>query len=132
MSWNGSPNRRRQNPSPPIKKSPDETQLSSGSGGRFNSFPLERTYMAASLSSNLLPFHTLLENSAKCPKNSPAERLTRGRGAQRRGHDRIQRCFCCLDRRDTGRSSKDKFIVVDDETRASVAGRRIWYLKRGK
>ena len=46
-----------------------------GSGGRFNSFPLERTYMATSLSSNLLPFHTLLEDSAKCPKNSPAETL---------------------------------------------------------
>jgi hypothetical protein len=31
--------------------------------------------MATSLSSNLLPFHTLLEDSAKCPKNSPAETL---------------------------------------------------------
>ncbi len=43
--------------------------------------------MATSLSSNLLPFHTLLENSAKCPKNSPAETLRAV--AERRGEGMI-------------------------------------------
>jgi phosphoenolpyruvate carboxykinase (ATP) len=77
--------------------------------------------MATSLSSNLLPFHTLLEDSAKSPKNSSIETLQEI--AERGGEGTIASngAFVALTGEYTGRSPKDKFIVVDDETRASVA-----------
>src|SRR5260370_3831445 len=77
--------------------------------------------MATSLTSNLLPFHTLLEDSAKSPKNGSIETLQAI--AERRGEGTIvsNGAFVVLPGEYTGRSPKDKFIVVDDETRASVA-----------
>jgi phosphoenolpyruvate carboxykinase (ATP) len=77
--------------------------------------------MATSLSSNLLPFHTLLEDSAKSPKNNPIETLQAV--AERRGEGTIASngAFVALTGEYTGRSPKDKFIVVDDETRVKVA-----------
>src|SRR5258708_9715169 len=77
--------------------------------------------MATSLSSTLLPFHALLEDSAKSLKDSPIEILQAV--AERRGEGTIASngAFVALTGEYTGRSPKDKFIVVDDETRASVA-----------
>ena len=77
--------------------------------------------MATSLSSNLLPFHALLEDSAKSLKDSPIEILQAV--AERRGEGTIASngAFVALTGEYTGRSPRDKFIVVDDETRSSVA-----------
>ncbi len=77
--------------------------------------------MATSLSSSLLPFHALLDDSAKSRKDSPIETLQAV--AERRGEGTIASngAFVALTGEYTGRSPKDKFVVVDDETRASVA-----------
>src|SRR5258708_36562536 len=77
--------------------------------------------IATSLSSNLLPFHALLEDSAKSLKDSPIEILQAV--AERRGEGTIASngAFVALTGEYTGRSPRDKFIVVDDETRPSVA-----------
>jgi ATP-dependent phosphoenolpyruvate carboxykinase len=83
--------------------------------------------MATSLSSKLLPFHTLLEDSAKSPKNSPIETLQAI--AERRGEGTIASngAFVALTGEYTGRSPKDKFIVVDDSlidfSRSAFTGR---------
>src|SRR5260370_14402440 len=76
--------------------------------------------MDTSLASNLLAFHALLD-PAKSLKDSPIEILQAV--AERRGEGTIASngAFVALTGEYTGRSPKDKFIVVDDETRASVA-----------
>src|SRR5258708_12311039 len=77
--------------------------------------------MATSSSSNLLPFHALLEHSAKSLKDSPIEILQAV--AERRGEGTIASngAFVALTGGYTGRSPGDKFIVVGAESRSSVA-----------
>ncbi len=77
--------------------------------------------MATSLSSNHLPFHALLEDPAKSTKNSTAETLLAI--AERKGEGSIASngAFAAFTGAHTGRSPKDKFIFVDDETRVKVA-----------
>src|SRR5260370_39299512 len=77
--------------------------------------------MATSLTSNLLPLHTLLEGSAKSPKNCSIETLQASAECRGEGTIASNGAFVVLTGEYTGRSPKDKFIVVDDETRASVA-----------
>ena len=74
--------------------------------------------MATSLSSNHLPFHALLEDPAKSTKNSTAETLLAI--AERKGEGSIASngAFAAFTGAHTGRSPKDKFIFVDDETRS--------------
>ncbi len=67
-----------------------------------------------------LPFHGLLENLATSPKNSTIENLlsiaeTRGEGTRASNG-----AFAALTGEHTGRSPKDKFIVIDDQTRVTV------------
>jgi hypothetical protein len=77
--------------------------------------------MATSLSSNALPFQTLLENAAKSTKNSTVETLLAI--AERKGEGTIASngAFAAFTGAHTGRSPKDKFIFVDEETRVKVA-----------
>ncbi len=77
--------------------------------------------MANSLSSNHLPFHGLVEDPAKSTKNSTAETLLAI--AERKGEGSIASngAFAAFTGAHTGRSPKDKFIFVDDETRVNVA-----------
>src|SRR5260370_5027390 len=77
--------------------------------------------MATSLSSNHLPFHALLEEHAKSTTNSTAETLLAI--AERKGEGSIASngAFAAFTGAHTGRSPKDKFIIVDDETRVNVA-----------
>lgn len=77
--------------------------------------------MATSLSSNHLSFDALLEDRAKSTKNSTVEALLAI--AERKGEGSIAAngAFAALTGVHTGRSPKDKFIVVDDESRARVA-----------
>jgi phosphoenolpyruvate carboxykinase (ATP) len=77
--------------------------------------------MAISLSSNHLPFHGLVEDPAKSTKNSTAETLLAI--AERKGEGSIASngAFAAFTGEHTGRSPKDKFIFVDDETRVNVA-----------
>lgn len=69
--------------------------------------------MATSLSSNLLPFHALLKDSAKSLKNSPIETLQAV--AERRGEGMIASngAFVALTGEYTGRSPKDKAGALD-------------------
>jgi phosphoenolpyruvate carboxykinase (ATP) len=76
--------------------------------------------MATSLLPHHPPFHTLLENPATNPKNSSIETLLAI--AERRGEGTIASsgALVALTGEYTGRSPKNKFIVADEDTRASV------------
>jgi phosphoenolpyruvate carboxykinase (ATP) len=76
--------------------------------------------MATSLLLHHLPFHTLLENPARSPKDSSIETLLAI--AERRGEGTIASngALVALTGEYTGRSPKDKFIVADEETTARV------------
>src|SRR5260370_42332126 len=77
--------------------------------------------MPLSLSRTHLPFHGLVEDPAKSRKNSTAETLLAI--AERKGEGSIASngAFAAFTGAHTGRSPKDKFIIVDDETRVNVA-----------
>jgi phosphoenolpyruvate carboxykinase (ATP) len=77
--------------------------------------------MATSFSSNHLPFHALLEDPAKSLKNSTVETLLAIAQRNCEGSIASNGAFVALTGAHTGRSPKDQFTFVDDETRVTVA-----------
>lgn len=77
--------------------------------------------MATSMRSNPLPFRTFMEKPTKSVRNSTVESLLAIASRKGEGSIASNGAFVAPTGAHTGRSPKDKFIVVDDETRARVA-----------
>ena len=77
--------------------------------------------MATSLRSNQVSFQTFMEKPAKSVRNSTVESLLAIASRKAEGSIASNGAFVALTGAHTGGSPKDKFIVVDDETRPRVA-----------